>query len=540
MPLKKSQRVKHSSRFHTRPAQRISVLINVAASLCISMDKLKELIRFIPRTATKLCSSADLSVLPTQAKITSGSVAILVDAASALPMEDNIGLMLPALKEVTSLIIGAVERDMSTCSSDSSLAESGSSTTDFAPQNHPGTMGTPPSYSIPFRRTEAEYRGSEIEDTSVVERNPQSSLPQSGKALGFPSLAILPPARLYDDNHEPTRSHVPFTIDEDKSQAHARRALLRNSITTKTMVGSLRPGEAMRRLGSSRMFDSLFSSYVAPRAVPATPNTTSTLATITENNSLSDHDADKKSSRASIGPSAPDVETLPYDRDYDPLDMPLQQDDQGAVSTHFDHEPLLPFESSFSEDDDEKDADISPSCQSPTASLPVLQTGLDNDSQTEATLDDDFANDKAGDCPPNTDWLLSDEDVGDSTELSVSDIAEATQKEAATFSYEMASLTAPVLQDLADIKSSPSLPDNNAAIKPITNTKQKLRNTSSSTASSSNTIQISNGCSWSHTTSDSSTSSAKSTPLAEQAILSQNSPSRCRTHSSPAHPSPSS
>lgn len=479
------------------------MLINIAASSCVSMDKLKELTRFVPRTATKLCSSSDLSVLPTQANITSGSVAILVDAASALKVEDNVGLMLPALKEVTSLTIGAVEFDLSTCSSDSSLAESGSSTTDFAPKTHSGAMRTLTSYSIPFHRVETEYQGSEIEDIPVIERNPQSSLPQSGKPLGFPGLAILRPARLYDDNHEPTGSHVPFAMDEDKSQAHARRALLRNSITTGTMVGSLRPGDAIRRLGSSQMFDSLFSSYVAPSTLPATPNTTSTPATITENDSLSDHDADRTSSLTSIGPSAPDVDTLPYDRDYDPLNMSLQQDSQGAASAHFDHEPLLPLESGFSEDDDEKDAGISPSYQSSTASLPVLQMALDYNSQTEATLDADSANDEAGACPPNTDWLLSDEDFGDSTDLSVSDFAEATRKEAPTFSCQMASLTAPVLHD---------------AIKPITSTKQMVRNTSSSTASSSTTIQIPNGCSWSHTISDSSTRSSTSTPLVGEAI----------------------
>lgn len=494
------------------------MLINTAASSCMSMDKLKELTRFVPLTATKLCSSADLSVLPTQANITSGSVAILVDAASALTVEDNVGLMLPALKEVTSLRMGAVEFDLSTCSSDSSLAESGSSTTDFAPKTHSGAMRTLPSYSIPFHGVEAEYQGSEIEDIPVIERNPQSSLPQSGKPLGFPGLAILHPARLYDDNHEPTGSHVPFAIDEDKSQAHARRALLRNSITTGTMVGSLRPGNAIWRLGSSRMFDSLFSSNVAPSTLPATSNITSTPATITENDSLSDHDADRTSSLASIGPSAPDVDTLPYDRDYDRLDMSQKQDDQGAASAHFDHDPLLPLESGVSEDDDEKDAVISPSYQSPTASLPVLQMALDYDSQAEVTLDADSANDEAGDCPPNTDWLLSDEDFGDSTELSVSDFAEATRKEAPIFSCQMASLTAPVLHDLVDIKSPPSLQDNSAAIKPITSTKQMLRNTSSSTASSSTTIQIPNGCFWSHTISDSSTRSSTSTPLVGEAI----------------------
>lgn len=77
------------------------------------------------------------------------------------------------------------------------------------------------------------------------------------KAVGFPSLNIVPPAHLLDDRRELSMRSEMSAVDETSAQAHARRAFLERSGNRES--GSLRlPGTAMRLLGRSLMFDSLF------------------------------------------------------------------------------------------------------------------------------------------------------------------------------------------------------------------------------------------------------------------------------------------
>lgn len=72
----------------------------------------------------------------------------------------------------------------------------------------------------------------------------RSGLP---KPLDFPGLDVLPPARLYSDEQEPSSNNVPFAKDEHVSQEHARHNFLRVNFGHGTWM-PVRPGTAARRL----------------------------------------------------------------------------------------------------------------------------------------------------------------------------------------------------------------------------------------------------------------------------------------------------
>lgn len=79
--------------------------------------------------------------------------------------------------------------------------------------------------------------------------SPTTRLFYSGrpKPLAFPSLDVLPPARLYNADQEPSSSNIPFAKDERISQEHARRDFLRINYGRGTWM-PVRPGTAARRL----------------------------------------------------------------------------------------------------------------------------------------------------------------------------------------------------------------------------------------------------------------------------------------------------
>ncbi|KAF9695344.1 hypothetical protein EKO04_006331 [Ascochyta lentis] len=112
--------------------------------------------------------------------------------------------------------------------------------------------------------------------TGIIEPSTTALLPRLKSTSSFPGLAILPPARLYSEYQAPTTSRVPFGKDENQLQAHARHAFLRNPaimpMTSRGEDGGIRRvGTAMKQLGHSRMFESLFSFHADLRSsIPQT------------------------------------------------------------------------------------------------------------------------------------------------------------------------------------------------------------------------------------------------------------------------------
>lgn len=423
------------------------------------------LLESVSQTATKLSGDTRTGVLFARAKITPGP-AQAVDSAATSVVDDGLA---PENLEATAMgpmLFGD----------------------NLVPADDDPPHGSEDAEMPPSPAADTVLQESDIAE--VVHKHPSSSLIRSTPTLGFPGLAILLPARLYGDDQEPTGSCVPFATDASTSQAHARRTFLHRPRTKVTSIRPVLPGTAIQRLGSSRVFDLLCVAPQTPstaaNAVKATLSTMAHIVSKTETDPGElvqiDSEADDYPYTAITKVPAPDEEFTTCDQNYNPLSTPLQYAGEGAVS-YFDREPLLPIDDRFSEDGDEIKIELPSTKQTQT----TLSTG-----ETQVRITD-------------TDRQLSDYDFRETTELSVSDVAEATQKETATFSDGVTALTTPVLEGLIDIQSSRSPSYGSLTVNSIT--KLMSHNVSDSIVSTPSTAENLDDRAWSRVVSSSSATS---------------------------------
>ncbi|KAF2622447.1 hypothetical protein BU25DRAFT_462780 [Macroventuria anomochaeta] len=544
----------------------------------MSMDRLQNLVNSIPQTATKLSDGACSDAQCTQAKVTSSSKTVLFTEGSHLAIgteatiagtnkivetDSSAGIGLRAITRAEQLPSGRVTDDHTTSEHDPA-----------------GIPPSPPSCSSPKAKTP---KVGFIKDPSPIDtkRTTTAGLPRSAKSVDFPSLAVLPPARLYGDDQEPSGSNVPFATDEGTSQAHARRAFLRGSVS-REVRGPFLVETAMQRLGSYRMLQALFLAHVAPKKlVIATNGATDLVVTVEDIQNVETGD-DCEPSPATMGSfmltTESVVEVVEAD-DYDPLDTVFQQmEDEitkmsqspardfsalnGADKTidrtindneklwvigreshcsitdtewllsdkdfgriaelsvsdvamksrtadaeynplvyciqhssiveapSFHCESIVPIDFTFSDDEDqapEPDGSSGISAMRPTIgsqSCTHPKSGYSRKELPSATISAEY------------NWLLLDDGLGTATELTVSDVAEANEKEVTAFSEEVAALATPVLQSIAGIKSS--LSAHHKLDRP------KLRQIFRSTSSTSLINRAPSGGIWSCTVSGSS------------------------------------